>query len=336
MGGQTHEFDVDVGNTIAELKAMLETRLDIPAREQRLVLRGCILDDATLLVSRLRPTSESAPLTLARVKPNLVLTSGESLESWKLKLWDMDSGEAIRNFPSSGGAAVDVVVDSKSMRAVTASTMRVLETWDLESGGSLQAIRGLPGSMRAVSVDWDSEQPRILVGFENGSLQLLSLLEGSSLQTYDRHEDEVLAVVAGWQCGLALSASADASLILWNLDQDAPVTKFCGHRKKVWDVACDWSSMQAISCSSDGSLRKWDLVSGSCTSVLGEGANWITGMAVDWGSGKVSGCSAYQALTVWNIENGRQMQTMDGVYAEALAVKWETMCAVIVTPEGRV
>lgn len=336
MGGQTHELDVDVGNTIAELKAMLETRLEIPAREQRLVLRGCILDDATLLVSRLRPTSESATLTLARVRPNLVLTSAESLETWKLKLWDMDSGEAIQNFPNSGGAAVDVVVDSKSMRAMTASTMRVLEIWDLESGSSVQAIRGLAGSMRAVSVDWNPDQPRILVGFEDGSLQLLSLLDGSSLQTYSRHQDEVLAVVAGWQCGLALSASADASLMLWNLDQEAPVTKLSGHRKKVWDVACDWSSLQAISCSSDGSFRRWDLVSGSCTSVLGEGANWITAMAVDWGSNKVVGCSAYQALTVWDTENGNQIQTMDGVYAEALAVQWETMCAVIVIPEGRV
>jgi WD40 repeat protein len=336
LGGQAHELDVDVGTTIAELKAMLETKLEIPAREQRLVLGGRILDDAVLLVSRLRPTLESSTLALARVKPNLVLTSTESLESWKLTLWDMDSGEAIQNFPNSTGAAIDVVADSKSMRAVTASTMRVLEIWDLESGNSVQAIRGLAGCMRAVSVDWNVEQPRILVGFEDGSLQLLSLLDGSLLQTYCRHMDEVLALETGWQCGLALSASADASLLLWNLDQDSPVLKLAGHRKKVWDVACDWSSMQAISCSSDGSFRKWDLVSGCCTRVLCEGANWITAMAVDWGSNRVVGSSAYQALTVWDSESGEQIQTLDGVYAEALAVQWETMCAVTVTPEGRV
>lgn len=336
MSGEMHELDVDIGTTATELKAMLETKLQIPTREQRLVLQGRILDDEALLVSRLRPGDEAATLSLAWVKPNIVLTSSESLESWKLMLWNMDDGTPICNFPSSRGAPVGVVADSKSMRAVTASTMRVVEVWDLESGKCLQTIRGHSGSMRALAVDWNAEQPRILIGCEDGSMQLLSLADGRSLQTYCQHTDEVLAVAAGWQCGLAVSASSDTSLLLWDLDQDSPVMKLSGHRKKVWDVACNWPSMQAISCSSDGSFRRWHLISGSCTHILGNGANWITAMAVDWSSNRVVGCSAYQMLSLWDIESGAQIQKVTGVCAEALAVQWEIMCAVIVTPEGRV
>lgn len=334
LGGQSLELDVDVGTTAAELKALLETRLDIPTREQRLILQGRVLDDGALLVSRVRPGQEAASLTLARVRPNLVLTSSESLESWKLMLWDACTGASVRDFPSTRGAAVGIVADRNSMKAVTASTMRVLEIWDMDTGDCIQSIRGHSSSMRALSVNFDAKQPCILVGFEDGSLRLLSLADGSTLQTYGRHLDEVLAVVAGWQCDLAVSASADASLLLWDLKQEFPVKKLSGHRKKVWDVVCNWCSMQAISCSSDGSFRRWDLESGSCVQTFGAGANWITAMDVDWSSNRVVGCSAYQTLTVWDIENGVQMQTVSEVYAEALAVQWEIMCAVIVTPEG--
>lgn len=336
LSGQVHEIDVDIGTTVLDLKALLEAKVDIPAREQRLVLQERILDDEALLVSRLRPASENATLMLVRVRPNLVLTSSEGLESWKLMLWDMNSGASVINFPSTGGAAVDVVADSKSMRAVSASTMRVLEVWDLESGDCIQTIRGHTGSMRALSVDFDREQPRIFIGYEDGSLQLLNLLNGSSLRTYSCHTDEVLSVAVGWHCGLAVSASADASLVLWNLEQDSPVKTLAGHRKKVWDVSCNWASMHALSCSSDGTFRKWELMSGACVLVFGEGTNWITAMAVDWSSSRAVGSSAYQALTVWNIDSGEQILTVSGVNAEALTVQWEIMSAVIVTPAGSV
>lgn len=336
LSGQVHEVDVDVGTTVVELKALLEARVDVPAREQRLVFQSHILDDKALLISHLRLGSENVTLQLVRVRPNLVLTSSEGLESWKPMLWDMCTGASVHDFPNTGGAAVDVVVDSKSMRAVSASTMRVLDVWDLESGECIRTIPARAGSMRALSVDFEGEQPRILIGYEDGSLQLLSLLDGSSLHTYSCHMDEVLSVAAGWHCGLAVSASADSSLLLWNLDQDSPLKKLCGHRKKVWDVDCNWASMQAISCSSDGSFRKWDLASGACLAVFREGTNWITAMAVDWSSSRVAGSSAYQEVTIWDTTSGEHLLTVSGVCAEALTVQWEIMSAVIVTPDGKV
>ena len=57
----------------------------------------------------------------------------------------------------------------------------------------------------------------------------------------------------------ALSASADSSIILWDIQSGAQVRRFTGHTDDVRSISFGPDSTYALSGSSDGTLRQWQI-----------------------------------------------------------------------------
>lgn len=122
---------------------------------------------------------------------------------------------------------------------------------------------------------------------------------------------------------LALSASADATLILWDLETGRALRRFEGHTDVVHDVALLPAGDRAISASADGTLILWDLETGERlrTFTGHEDAVWSVAISPD-GRTALSG-AADGSLLLWNLEIGEPLYRLAGhegaVYSVAIS-----------------
>ena len=66
----------------------------------------------------------------------------------------------------------------------------------------------------------------------------------------------------------AVSASADATLRIWDIQSGRALHTLEGHSAGVWSVAVTPDGTRAVSASFDATLRVWDLDSGRTLHVL--------------------------------------------------------------------
>ncbi len=149
---------------------------------------------------------------------------------------------------------------------------------------------------------------------------------------------EGLAISADGQT--AISASADETLILWNLETGEAIRRFTGHRDVVHAVALHPDGDWALSASADGTLILWDISAGlnagmesgdgsgtPAPSVYGGAARhftghtgevWCVAIAPD-GRTALSG-SADHTLILWDLETGEAIRRFSGHEDAVLSV----------------
>ena len=59
-----------------------------------------------------------------------------------LKVWDLETGRALRTLEGHSSLLNDVAVNGDGRRAVSASTDNTLKVWDLETGREICALEG--------------------------------------------------------------------------------------------------------------------------------------------------------------------------------------------------
>ena len=95
--------------------------------------------------------------------------------------------------------------------------------------------------------------------------------------TLEGHGDSVAAVCCTPDGKLAISASHDRTLRVWNIESGMPKKTLTGHKSKVNSVCCTPDGRLAISASEDGTLKVWDVENGECKKTLKNDANETNG-----------------------------------------------------------
>jgi len=162
-----------------------------------------------------------------------------------------------------------------------------------------------------------------------------------------RHTDRVTALAIMPDGRRAISASADGTLIVWDisamlphLPQDSASAKdkaalaagrepriLAGHSKAVHAVALTPDGRRAVSASTDHTLRVWDLDSGEKNHTLKGHDKAVTSVAVTPDSHRAISASADGTLKLWDLRRGHKLETLKG------HSDWVTDVAV--TPDGR-
>lgn len=86
---------------------------------------------------------------------------------------------------------------------------------------------------------------------------------GTALRTLEDHESSITAVAVLADGRLALSASGDHTLKLWDLASGGVLRTLEGHQGLVTAVAAQADGCRALSASYDQTLKLWDLESGN-------------------------------------------------------------------------
>jgi WD40 repeat protein len=116
----------------------------------------------------------------------------------------------------------------------------------------------------------------------------------------------------------ALSASADHTLVLWNLETGEPIRRYDGHTGAV--NAVDWvpdpydkgPGYKALSASADGTAILWDLETGATIHRLTGHTGSVLAVDVDAEGLKALSGSSDGSVILWDLETGIEVRRFDG------------------------
>jgi len=152
-------------------------------------------------------------------------------------------------------------------------------------------------------------------------------LSGGEVRTLLGHEGRVNACAVMPDGRRALSASADGTLKVWNLETGRALTTLEGHNAPVVACALTPDGRRALSACVDRTLKVWDLETGrSLATMEGHDAR-VTACAVTADGRRALSASDDTTLKVWDLETGQPLFTLKG-HDEPV-----TACAV--TADGR-
>jgi WD40 repeat protein len=133
---------------------------------------------------------------------------------------------------------------------------------------------------------------------------LVRILEG--------HEGAVTAVAVTPDGKLAVSASVDETLKVWDLASGRELRTLAGHTDQVWAVAVTPDGQRAVSASRDQTLKVWDLASGRELSTLGGHKGLVAAVGVTPDGQRAVSASHDGTLKVWALASGRELRTLVG------------------------
>lgn len=109
---------------------------------------------------------------------------------------------------------MDVALDPKNGRIVTASADFTARVWDTKECGLVSVMKGHRGEISRVNVSPVSGD-FVVTSSQDNTARLWSLPTGNCVQVLDGHTDEVFACVFS-SCGKKIiSASKDNTAIIW-------------------------------------------------------------------------------------------------------------------------
>jgi WD40 repeat protein len=133
---------------------------------------------------------------------------------------------------------------------------------------------------------------------------------------------------------LAVSASLDKTLRIWELTSGTCSHTLEGHTSGIWAVAITPDGRHAISGSYDATLRIWDLRDGTCIQTLEGHTAGIKSVIVTPDGRFAVSASDDETIKVWDLVSGICTQTLQWDYTLDKVIIGSVI-AIAVTPDGR-
>eukprot|EP00946_MAST-07B_sp_MAST-7B-sp1_P004965 g4965.t1 len=152
---------------------------------------------------------------------------------------------------------------------------------------------------------------------------------GPAKQTMQGHRAGITCLVMHPKFELAVSASEDASIKVWDYETGEFERTLKGHTNAVNDVAFDAAGETLASCSSDLSIKLWDFrETYSCRKTLMGHEHTVSGVCfVPDTSGHLVSCSRDGSVRIWEVQTGYCIHTI-----EAHGSDW--VRSIDVSPDG--
>ena len=233
--------------------------------------------------------------------------------SWDetLKVWDLETGRELRTFlrRSSSFLISTVGMSADGSRVVSASDDKTLTVWDVESGREIRTLQGFSSLVRGVPVSADA---RRAVSAEYSTLKVWDLETIHVLRTSPvGHSAGVNAVAVSTDGRLAVSASLDNTLKVWDVEKGCELRTLEGHSDSVSDVAVSADGRLAVSASWDKTLKVWDVENGCELCSLEGHSQPVDGVAMCADGRLAVSASRDHTLKVWDLETRRELRTLE-------------------------
>ena len=109
----------------------------------------------------------------------------------------------------------------------------------------------------------------------------------------------------------AVSASADSTVRLWDLQSRCALHSLEGHSAGVWCVAVTPDGTRAVSASADATLRAWDLQTGRALHALEGHTEPVFFVTVTPDGTRAVSTSPDKTVRLWDLESGRQLASFE-------------------------
>ncbi len=187
---------------------------------------------------------------------------------------------------ASGGEVVSVELSGKLYR------------WSASSG-VFQSMTDLESYVACGEVSPDGT--RIAIGTMTGSVLLRSLPTGTSLASWQAHNEEVLAVAFSPDGTRLATASFDGTAKVWNLPSGTLVRTFTEHTGTVNAVAFSPDGTTLATGDAVGTIRLWNIANGNLIATLSGHSETITGLTFRPNNQHLASCSTDGTIRIWDL-----------------------------------
>ncbi len=173
-----------------------------------------------------------------------------------------DRNRLLHTFKSAGsavGGTVGVAIDAAASVAVSGSSNKTLEVWDITNRRKRYSLPGHTREITSVAISPDGQFA--LSGSWDCKVIIWDLCRGRPVHALDAHPGWLLgrtSTVAITHDGRGLSGGADKKLKVWDLSRGCCIAALLGHSKTINSIAVAPNG-NVLSGGADGNLILWDL-----------------------------------------------------------------------------
>ncbi|MEW6581126.1 MAG: protein kinase [Chloroflexota bacterium] len=239
----------------------------------------------------------------------------------RLTLWNLDSGEAIRDYdypaPEFPFRSVAISPDGRLALSGTQDFSDEdlggeLLLWELETG---QLIRQFDTTQDITSIAFSRDGKQAVSGScYFSSVALWNIENGQTVRTLPEQPSCVLNTIFGPGETTVISATNDGSITEWEIETGEKVRQFVGHDGPVWSLDLGPDNRLMASGSSDGSVILWDYATGEVLRRLEGHMGWVFDVEFSPDGERLYSASADGTVREWHISTWEVDDLLDWVH----------------------
>lgn len=193
----------------------------------------------------------------------LATGGGVPSRSSELKIWNVASGQLMREFPEAHSETVFAVRFSPvSNQLASAAGDRFIKIFDTDSGETVRTLAGHAGHV--LSLSWQADGKALVSGGSDNLLKLWDTASGVPLRTMKGttyrigpYKRDITAVTFIGESEQILAASGDGTVRLHRTPSENDILTFAGVKGYQHAVAATPDGQTIIATGSDGTVRIW-------------------------------------------------------------------------------
>jgi len=215
------------------------------------------------------------------------------------RLWDVNNWNLIHTFsgPAQWVRSVAFSLDGKLL--ATCADDDKIRLWNVSDGSLRWMVDNLEGS-RVVAIAPGGET--LAVGLKNGSIVLLSILDGSLVKTLVGHTDWVRSLAFSPDGTILASGAFDATIRLWDIQSGRETFILTGHQSSVLGLAFSPNGHMLASGSVDSTVKLWDPENGSLLRTLIGHTGFVYSVAFSPDGGSLASGAGDNTVRIWDME----------------------------------
>jgi WD40 repeat protein len=190
-------------------------------------------------------------------------------ENGSLLLWDVRTGQLLKELIGHVGHVVGVAFQPQGTLLASSSFDSIIKLWDLTTG---ECIHTLAEHTQLVwSVAFNALGTQLVSTSFDTLVKLWDVETGCCLQTIKAHSRAAVEGLFSPDGQFIISSSQDFTVRIWAAikSDDWQCTKVLqGHQNSVWSIALNSTGTMLISSDHDGVLKFWDIESWQCIKTI--------------------------------------------------------------------
>lgn len=237
----------------------------------------------------------------------LAVTAGADM---RLVLWDITTGEPIREFVGHQGAVNAVKFSPDDTLIASAGDDNVLALWDVATGEFTTLFEGHSDAVWDVAYSPDGTM--LASASRDNTIYLWDTETGASINRLFGHTFRITGVDFSPDGAYLVSSSFDNTIILWDVATGEELSTFEGHTDWIRDVTFSPDGQTIASAAADNSVILWDVENNiRLRTYEGHSAQVLSVVYSPDGSQLLSGGSD-NTIILWDIATGEEVQRFTG------------------------
>jgi WD40 repeat protein len=215
-----------------------------------------------------------------------------------LTLGDLRSGNQGTVLAERGGTVDALAFSPDGTRLAGSGWNLSIRVWDPRDGRPIANLNGYADVVRGLAFSPDGLRG---AAGEGNEVRIEDWPSGRDVRTLPGHVSEIHGVAFSADGAYLASASADATVRIWNATTGETVRTLTGHAATVYHVTYSPDGRRLATASRDGSLRIWDAATGSELFILRGHAGRVRKAAFSGDGTRVVSTGDDRTVRIWDV-----------------------------------